>query len=199
MVSPCNSIVTWHVVISGFLQNEGQPTGMVGLWRRLRKFSDMETCVELRNWNDNWRQFAELIWRMRPIAGEPDVRVYAYSFGAGWGAMQLARQLKWRGIRVRVMVLSDPVFRSPWLPLRWLSLVRFMFIVVPDNVTSVIWFGQRDKRNLVSTKIESPSWAPPGRPRSEADADRRIEVGRSSSPVHGRSSRIPRRMRGGRQ
>jgi pimeloyl-ACP methyl ester carboxylesterase len=161
-------IRAWHVVISGFLQDEGEPTGMVSLWRRLRKLSDAESCVELRNWNDNWRQFAELIWRMRPQNQEPEVRVYAYSFGAGWGAMQLARQLRRRGIKVRVMVLSDPVFRSPWLVLRWLSLVSYAFIVVPDNVLDVIWFRQKVNRpaghHLVArdprrTRINQSTWA----------------------------------------
>jgi pimeloyl-ACP methyl ester carboxylesterase len=160
-------IRSWHVVISGFLQDEGEPTGMVSLWRRLRRLSDAETCVELRNWNDNWRQFAELIWRMRPADCEPDVRIYAYSYGGGWGAMQLARQLKRRGIGVRVMVLSDPVFRSPWLLLRWLSLVSYAFIVVPDNVRNVIWFRQTTNRpaghhliaqNPDRTRIAESKW-----------------------------------------
>lgn len=168
MVITCSPILIWHVVISGFLQDEGQPTGMVELWRRLRKLTGAETCVELRNWNDNWRQFAELIWRMRPYHGKPDVRVYAYSWGAGWGAMQLARQLKRRGINVRVMVLSDPVYRSPWLLLRWLSLGSLAFIVVPDNVQEVLWFRQKVNRpkghRLVAedpdrTRIAESKWA----------------------------------------
>ena len=73
------AIAKWHVVISGFLQNEGKPTGMVRLWQMLRLHSGPEACVELRNWNENWRQFAELIHRVRPLASEPAVQVYAYS------------------------------------------------------------------------------------------------------------------------
>ena len=114
----------WHVVISGFLQDEGQPTGMVRLWRLLgERHSAADVRVELRSWNVNWRQLAELIWRMQPGAGRncfdpPRVKVYAYSWGAGWGAMQLARQLRRRGIGVAAMVLSDPVYRSPLLAFR---------------------------------------------------------------------------------
>ncbi len=137
-------IRAWHIVIGGFLQTEGKPTGMVRLWRRLhQQHAQAGVCVELRAWNENWRDLAELIWRVQPDEEQVVVKVYAYSWGAGWGAMQLARQLARRGVPVAWMVLSDPVYRAPWLLLRWLALVSGRTIRVPTNVRVVHWFRQR--------------------------------------------------------
>jgi hypothetical protein len=138
------AISTWHIVISGFLQHEGKPTGMVALWRRLhRRHAAPGVCVELRAWNEKWRDLAELIWRVQPEERPPVVKVYAYSWGAGWGAMQLARELGRRGLAIDFMVLSDPVYRSPWPGMRWLALARWRAIQVPPNVRVVFWFRQR--------------------------------------------------------
>lgn len=143
----CQPIHSWRVVIGGFLQDQGRPTGMVRLWRNLdAAVSAPGARVELRNWNDNWRQFAELIWRVQPSDGSVRVDLFAYSWGAGWGAMQLARQLARRGVPIAHMVLSDPVYRSPWLPFRWLAFCPWRPIVVPRNVRQVTWFRQRRNR-----------------------------------------------------
>lgn len=159
----------WHIVISGFLQNEGRPTGMVRLWRWLgQEHSGPESCVELRSWNDNFRDLAELIWRVQPAAPEesgPTVMIYAYSWGAGWGAIELARQLRKRGIPVAAMVLSDPVYRSPWRSLAWLAMVSWSSIRVPANVRRVTWFRQRMNRpaghRLVAADPAATEIAPP--------------------------------------
>lgn len=137
------AIYHWHIVIAGFLQDEGKPTGMVRLWSELREHCSPECCVELRNWDDNWRQLAELIWRLQPDDG-PVVKIYAYSWG-GASAMILARELRDRGIGVDWIVLSDPVYRPRW----WFRLWRIVWgnprIKVPDNVRNVSRFYQ--KRN----------------------------------------------------
>ena len=138
------SIRCWHIVIGGFRQHEGKPTGMVQLWRRLHaRHAEPGVCVELRSWNDDWRDLAELIWRVQPEDEPVVVKIYAYSWGAGWGAMQLARELARRGVHVAWMVLSDPVYRSPWLVTRWLALVPWRAILVPPNVRVVHWFRQK--------------------------------------------------------
>lgn len=143
-MSDSASIHTWHIVISGFRQHEGQPTGMVKLWRRLHRLhAQGGVCVELRAWNDNWRDLAELIWRVQPADAPPIVKVYAYSWGAGYGAIELSRHLLRRGIGVSWMVLSDPVYRSRWLATRWLALVPWQSIIVPRNVRAVRWFRQQ--------------------------------------------------------
>jgi hypothetical protein len=137
------SIHHWHIVIGGYRQHEGKPTGMVRLWQTLHeRHARPGTCVELRAWNDQWRLLAELIWRLRPDDEPPQVKVYAYSWGAGCGAMRLARELRLRGIAVAAMVLSDPVYRSRSFLTRWLALWPCAAIVVPANVRLVRWFRQ---------------------------------------------------------
>lgn len=165
-MSNSNSIHTWHIIISGFLQTEGKPTGMVRLWHRLhQRHAQAGVCVELRAWNQNWRDLAELIWRVQPEDQPVVVKVYAYSWGAGWGAMQLARQLARRGITIAWMVLSDPVYRAPWLLLRWLALARGRTIAVPPNVRVVHWFRQRTSwpagHNLYAQRKERTIITPP--------------------------------------
>lgn len=165
MNSPA-TIHAWHIVIGGFRQTKGKPTGMVQLWRRLHaRHAQPGVSVELRCWNENWPDLAELIWRVQPDDQPVVVKIYAYSWGAGWGAMQLARQLAKRGIPIAWMVLSDPVYRSPWLSLRWLSLVTWGAIRVPVNVRVVHWFRQRTSRPaghaLVPVRKERTIITPP--------------------------------------
>jgi len=136
--TPC--IEQWLVVISGFLQDEGQPTGMVDLWAQLHHLhSGPTTRVELRSWDDDWHAVAEFIWRQRPPGNHLDVCLFAYSWG-GPSAMELARQLGRRGISVRRMVLSDPVYRNLWK--LWRVFFRWPTIAVPANVQRVTWFRQ---------------------------------------------------------
>lgn len=169
-MSHCHSTINaWHIVIGGFLQTEGRPTGMVRLWMRLHSlFSSPSSVVLLRSWNDNWSDLAELIWRANR-SGQPDrhtVNIYAYSWGAGYGAMELARQLNRRGLRVHTMVLSDPVYRSPLLSFRWLALLQWSTIRVPANVFAVHWFRQNIslpaghdlKADSPATWLSDPKW-----------------------------------------
>jgi len=135
------NIDKWLICISGFLQTEGTANGVVKLWRRLRKYAEPTCCVELRSWNDNWNNLAELIWRTKRNGKMPDVRIFAYSWG-GQSSMTLARQLARRGLSVRHMVLSDPVYR-PWCWLgRWRAMLPLNRIMVPSNVAEVRWFRQ---------------------------------------------------------
>ena len=136
------TIHNWHIVIPGFLQNEGEPVGMVWLWNDLHHIhTGPETAVVLREWKADWNALAELIWRLRGNY-RPRIAVYAYSWG-GMSAMILARQLQGRGLDVDWMVLSDPVYRH-WYSLgNWRLLVPWSRIVVPSNVRRVDWFQQR--------------------------------------------------------
>jgi len=136
------TIRTWHICISGWLQNEGLPVGMVSLWHDLHKaHAGPETCVTLREWRADWNALAELIWRMEGRA-PPRIAIYGYSWG-GMSAVLLARQLERRGLGVQRMVLSDPIYRH-WYPLgNWRALVSWSKIIVPANVERVDWFRQR--------------------------------------------------------
>jgi hypothetical protein len=69
-----------------------------------------------------------------------DIRVCAYSYGAGYGFIQLARQLEKRGLSIESAVLSDPVRRFRWTPWRALWSLWEPHITVPANVREV-WYG----------------------------------------------------------
>jgi hypothetical protein len=142
-------VAKWHLVISGFTQHRGDPTGSQRLWMELRAAVGREpnTAVEFFCWNADWNAVAEWIWRCGPAGEPPVVFVYAYSWGAGWGFVQLARELRKRGIDVRWAVLCDPVYRHPLLPwlFFWLSISRLFRprIVAPPNVDHVWYCVQR--------------------------------------------------------
>ena len=144
-------IQTWHVCISGFLQSPARPSGLEQLWVLLRnRHNNGKVNCELRQWNARWHDLAEQIHRLRPDDGDVRVYVYAYSWGAGWGFVRLAKALRRCGIEVRAAVLTDPVFRSSilpaWLPINPLSLLSAPAVRVPCNVREVHWFFQRTQR-----------------------------------------------------
>lgn len=140
-------ILTWHVVASGFLQDESKWHGMVKLWRDFHEwYASPECVVSLRTWNSDWAALAEHIFLTQQEQG-PRIKVacYGYSWGCS-GLMKLARELNKRGIPVQGMVLSDPIYRSPLMCFAWLAMVSWRRIVVPNNVRMVRWFYQ--KQNL---------------------------------------------------
>lgn len=166
MIRAARPISVWNICISGFLQHEGHPTGVVALWRDLHaEHAGADERVELRTWCDNWSALAEFIFRYRTHEGQPTINVFGYSYGAGWGAMQLAKQLRRRGLFVSRMVLSDPVYRH-WYPLgQWRLLFSAIPIWVPDNVKHVSWFRQSNSfpwghdlkaDNPKLTRVETP-------------------------------------------
>lgn len=131
------------MVIGGFQQNEGRPTGIVRLWRRLRA-ADPQAEVLLRSWADNWNHLAELIWQCRN-GDLPDVCLHGYSWG-GASAVRLARELHRRGVPVRAMVLCDAVYRHRYRLGWWRSLVSWSKLEIPPNVREVFSLRQRNPR-----------------------------------------------------
>jgi hypothetical protein len=145
-MSACYSIDAFHVCISGFTQRVDRPTGLHDLWLRLGGlYRSPQTVVELRAWNSNFAELAESIKIARGDCS-PLIVVYAYSWGAGWGFVQLAKELRHRGLRIASAVLCDPVYRSRWINGRWRSLWPFgeQTILIPDNVGMVRWLYQRE-------------------------------------------------------
>jgi pimeloyl-ACP methyl ester carboxylesterase len=136
-------IVRWRILISGFLQHLGEPSGMDALFVALDEevWYGGRTRTELRCWNDRWPGLAEFVWRHRPPNNGLDVCIFGYSWG-GASSMLLARELGRRGIAVRAMVLTDAVYRNWWLP--WRVFCRWPKIVVPPNVREVFWYRQRN-------------------------------------------------------
>jgi len=136
-------ISTWHICISGFLEREGQQTGIFSLWRHLqRKYANPATRVELRTWSDDWRGLADLI-ALAKNGSPPRVNLYGYSWG-GAGAMRLAKELQKRGIDVFAAVLADPVYRHNYWLGQWRALVPWSRIAVPGNVGEVRCIYQRN-------------------------------------------------------
>lgn len=137
------TIAKWIIVIGGFTQDAYRPTGVETLWLKLRRFVEPHVSLQLREWNDDFEGLAERIWRLKPDGLEPDVRINAYSWGAGHGGIELSKELGKRGISVTKMVLCDPVYHSwvaPWRAV-W-SLVEPR-ITIPANVREV-WSLRQD-------------------------------------------------------
>jgi len=134
----------WCYVITGFLQNAGTRTRMIELWRGLHAVSGHASRAELRPWDSNWDAEAELIMRLSSPNPKtpPTILIFAYSWGAGWGAMRLARALDERGVAVNCMVLSDPVYRHWYWAGNWRAFVPWIPITVPGNVMQVRSFRQ---------------------------------------------------------
>jgi hypothetical protein len=136
-----------HVPIMGFTQNAARRTGLEDLWYKMRRSVPLErhSVLPPLRWNSDFKGMAEFIRRNLSASGE--VRVYAYSWGCGHGALKLARELHRRGITVTQMVLCDPVYHSWFRP--WRGLFQASWnppIVYPPNVRRVISFFQRQNR-----------------------------------------------------
>lgn len=147
-------MIVIHQCISGFTQNVHYVHGVLKLSERMRRPESgiVDCCthrIYFNRWNDDWSKIAEHYWNVSDLnLRNLTICVYAYSWGAGWGAMQLAKYLERAEIKVRVMVLCDPVYRHPKWYLRWLSLVRrdshFAPVIrIPKNVREVFHLHQR--------------------------------------------------------
>jgi pimeloyl-ACP methyl ester carboxylesterase len=142
------------ILISGFRQNKGIPNGFTRLWREARGHSSARSVVEFHTWDTDVKDLAEFIWGQS--GSDPDIVIAGYSWG-GSTSVNLARALKKRGLRVRHMILADPVYRNWWR--LWASMFRggLLSIQIPNSVSEVSWFRQRENRpqghNLVA---ESP-------------------------------------------
>lgn len=139
MVNTKNKILHWDIVIQGFGQKQSFLNGMSMLWRRLQdEHSSPGRVVSIRTWNVDWEEMALTIQRMADP--DVDVRIYAYSWGGGWGFRSLAYYLWQNGVPISNVVLSDPVYRHPLMP--WRALFPFMSIKVPPNVRWINYFLQ---------------------------------------------------------
>lgn len=153
------SVRFWHIVGPGFMQAKGDVTGTLQLFGKLQEeFNNRISRVELIPWNTDWKNQAELIFRLLPKDGKVYITEAAYSYGAGWGMIQLNRHLAARGIPVAAMCFADPVYRHPHLWGKWRTLLNHPRlgwlsrvlpqpeIVVPKNVNSerVVYWRQHN-------------------------------------------------------
>ena len=138
-----------HYCISGFTQHQGRNNGVLKLSELLINagFADgSRSRVYLHPWKAQWQTIAEHAFLLGSLYDRQlVVGIYAYSWGAGHGAIRLASELGERGIAVEQMVLCDPVPR-PWLPWRWTAMLPASLgrsIKVPGNVRMVRSLNQR--------------------------------------------------------
>lgn len=139
--------------IGGFTETARDSTGLEECHRRHVAPYDDDPAIDVqpvREWKSDWKGIAARAHR----DGIGSVVVVAYSWGAGWGAMRLARELQRQRITVELMLLCDPVFRPLWLP-SWgfANLLGFRALIpgsatikVPDNVERLVGLRQTNKR-----------------------------------------------------
>lgn len=143
-------VENFFIVRSGFLQHKGSPgSGCTRIAGELSwLYGGHANRVELEAWNACPRQSAEYIYRLGRKGTPPNVCIFAYSWGAGYGFVRLARELGRLGIPVRCAVLSDPVYHglARWRALIPRTLFRRISITVPANVEDVVWFRQQTNR-----------------------------------------------------
>lgn len=143
----------WNFYISGFLQWEDKLPGITRAYIEGRdicynraiangyKRFNVE-CRHLR-WNADMKTQANFVQQIRQDGPMPIIRIFCYSWG-GQTAMNFAKLLRDRGIDVRVIVATDPVWRCDYMPLNFRVLFPTYPIKVPDNVKEVFWFRQRE-------------------------------------------------------
>lgn len=154
MTPDAPNVIHIHKLISGFTQNGRRCHGVLKLSERLHElgYNNHVSRVTLHTWKDNWASVAENIWLLGQLhRATVIVNIYAYSWGGGWGAVRLARELNKRGIQVLYIVCSDAVFRHPSLLMRWTSLLGRKYpwspkIRIPSNVVHVKPFHQTQNR-----------------------------------------------------
>jgi len=154
-------ISKWLFIRSGFRQSrgDGEQNGCVGIFKCLEAKYREVGRVELAAWNDDPEVCAEYV-RSCSVEGElPEIGIIGYSWGCGYGAVQLARSLGHQGFRVDYMLLCDPVYHglAVWRAMLPRTLFHNVSVEVPANVNSVWWLRQKvDKPAGHEVTAESP-------------------------------------------
>lgn len=157
---PIKEIERWVILISGFTQNIGRPTGFDKLWAKLRRAVKPEVVLTPPLvWNTDWKRWANFI--CRTSIDQPEIVVIGYSWGVGYGAVKLANELKKRGDNYQIShsVFCDPVYHSWMRP--WRAFFNSSKIVLPRNINceGLVWFRQHEGKpmgaDLVSENFQS--------------------------------------------
>tara|TARA_R110000796_G_scaffold17656_2_gene54192 strand:- start:8020 stop:8583 length:564 start_codon:yes stop_codon:yes gene_type:complete len=131
--------------ITGFRETPEEFTGLENVWQTARGFSSPSTwVVKPYRWDCQWGQEAAQI--LRGMADGGQVVVCAYSWGAGYGFLQLAKHLGRGGARISLACLCDPVYRHRFFWGLPLSLTGWPSIKIPYNVDLVKSVYQRVDR-----------------------------------------------------
>jgi len=137
----------WIIIRSGFRQHRGNSAnGCVNILGRLgTQYGGNGNRIELQEWDDSPSHTADYIYRLSDPKNPPQVALFGYSWGCGYGVVRLAKELRRKQINVRYAVLCDPVYHGL---ARWRALIpRGLFsrvrIVIPSNVEEVFWLRQK--------------------------------------------------------
>lgn len=128
----------------GFTEKLGGQTGIRQIWRDVVPLQDDATLVPLPLvWNTDPKQLALL------IANEttPQSKIFAvpYSWGAGYGFVQVARELQNLNRTVSKVWLIDPVYHSDTVLGRWRAMTNWFLpptIRLPENVERAVMYYQ---------------------------------------------------------
>lgn len=136
------------ITFQGFTESEHAPTGTEDLFFEvIRGFANKNvTTYHPRRWNSEIEPLLDQLVRQRIY----DVVLVGYSWGAGYTCMKFAKLAPKRGIRVKLALLCDPVYRPLWLP-AWMganplcirSIMGGSKIKVPKSVARVVWVRQK--------------------------------------------------------
>lgn len=134
-------------IVPGFKQHFGSITLLWRLWRKLEAdLNETGQTVQVRLWNNDWKQEADFIRLNALYPPQLQVVLIGYSWGAGWGCIELAKHLEELKVFVDQMCLIDPVYRHPLLVLRWLAYFPSVPITIPANVGTVTHWRQTRSR-----------------------------------------------------
>jgi pimeloyl-ACP methyl ester carboxylesterase len=134
---------------------------MEKLWRRLRDFSTPDRIISTPlRWRADMKEHAAFLERN----GVKRAIIAGYSWGAGVGAIALAKRLMELGVDVRLMCLCDPVWRGKflpsWIPFNPLAMTGIPKIKIPKGVKRVVWARQENNRpkghELIGDTVETP-------------------------------------------
>ncbi len=149
-------IDTFVIPGMGHWQKKHRQGGVRSIWREVRQLcTDRMTILPPQVWNTNWKQLAT--WIVEEAGDRILLIQPSYSYGAGWGAQQLSREVGRQGNNVGKAVeawqaLADPVGRfgyGPLWPLNALNITRWSgswrTIRLNPWVTRCWWCDQREK------------------------------------------------------
>jgi|TARA_Y100000310_G_scaffold65390_1_gene60872 hypothetical protein len=105
------------VLFTGFLQDRKALTGQEILWRKLRTVVaggqiTKTTLLPPQKWNADVKGLAEFLFRNLVQNGDRRVLISGYSYGGGWGAIRLCKELLRMGVLVDHLVMADAVHRN---------------------------------------------------------------------------------------
>lgn len=146
--------------IAGFGTKLGDNQGIAALAQEAEDRYAGRVNVSFHRWDDDWSDLAEETLRWS-LDKQPRIGIVGHSWGCGFGALQLARELFERDMRVEHAWFADAVYHlggrwchkfgisqlSAYLPRPWHASGR-PEIEIPDAFSRIDWWVQNNFRWL---------------------------------------------------